>query len=548
VTVVNLFHVCGGLGLFLFSMRLLTAALHRSVARRLKAVLESAMATPTRAMFVGLWSTALVQASSITIIMAMGLVASSIITLEQGYYAMLGAAIGTTIKGWVLAFNVDKYGGFIIGLSSLGLVIVRRPILREILEIILAIGFTFFGLDLLANGLEPISHLPEFKWWMEHYNGSTLSLQFLGMITGCVLTIAVESSSTILLLTIHLATLGTVTLAGGASLILGANIGTTLLPWLTSLEYDANVRRLAWAHILVKVLGVVITLFFFPLFLLTVDLSMRLIGVTGIGAQLAAVQSLFNILSAVTFGLLGGLMIKLLTRLVPETVIHSTAALPLVVRRMLTRTPERALEEADRQMKLIDNQTKTLTDSCFLLLMGGHRALLKRAEEARFRRDFEALRDAVHDLLLRLSRRRLTPDQRQQMHSSLQLLARFQDVQAQGLSLLTKLSFGLGDPGQELPVSMQTALSAYQTRFDSLWLRIHYRHRPNEEETAALICAADELDVIFFSAVLEDQTLTPEQTSWIYEVVTRLRLLADMAVSLGAVMPVPQQLEQVNSD
>ena len=134
------------------------------------------------------------------------------------------------------------------------------------------------------------------------------------------------------------------------------------------------------------------------------------------------------------------------------------------------------------------------------------------------------------------------------MHSSLQLLARFQDVQAQGLSLLTKLSFGLGDPGQELPVSMQTALSAYQTRFDSLWLRIHYRHRPNEEETAALICAADELDVIFFSAVLEDQTLTPEQTSWIYEVVTRLRLLADMAVSLGAVMPVPQQLEQVNSD
>lgn len=123
------------------------------------------------------------------------------------------------------------------------------------------------------------------------------------------------------------------------------------------------------------------------------------------------------------------------------------------------------------------------------------------------------------------------------MQTSLQLLARFQDVQAQGLALLAKLTIGLGDRGHELPASMQGVLSAYQTRFDALWLKIHYRHRPGEDEAYALVCAADDMDKVFFSTVLEDANQTPDQTSWIYEVVTRMRLMANMAVALGEVMP-----------
>lgn len=525
---VDLLIALGGLGMFLFSLRFLTAFLERSVARRPKSVLDGLLATRFSSLLGGGATTVMVQASSITIVAAMGLLSASMISLEQGYCLMLGATVGTTLKAWLFAFNLDRYGPALIGVSSVALVFVRHPAQREKLEALLAIGFAFFGLDLLAAGLAPLTAQADFQGLMQQFNGLSWKREALGLCTGALLTMAVQSSTAVVFLTVHLAGTGLLDLTGGATIILGANLGATFTPWRASLEYEVEVRRLALAHVLVKLVGVAAVLSFLPYVLQAVVL---LVGTFSKGrfpaGEVASLHVFFNLGNALVFVLMARVVMRFLRWWLPGHRRERNTALPLVVRRMLTRTPERGLAEADRHLGHLDQRTKALADQCLEMLLEGVSPDRPMLKQAHLGAHFAETREGLHDLLLRLSRRRLPEDQLSRMQHQLRFLTRCTDLNQQGVALYNLLRSGMVDQQYAFPPTFTPLFTTFQARFDALWLKFHYRRAPEGEEVAALMAAVDDLDREFFRVLSTDRIMRQEQLSWMYDVLEALRLMAD---------------------
>ncbi|BBM83238.1 sodium:phosphate symporter [Candidatus Uabimicrobium amorphum] len=366
--------VVGGFGLFLLSLRLLNRILEKSIANSIKPLLKKVLSNRFFSMVIGCVSTIFVQASSITIIAAMGLLGTSLITLEQSFLVMLGATLGTTIKSWFFAIAIHKYGLAIVGISSIFLVLLRRPFLRECVEALLAIGLAFLALHLLYQGLQPIVTQ---QWTQEllrkYTQQSSITSLLLVVASGCFITMLVQSSSTIVFLVLELARQGFVDYPMGAALILGANIGTTITPIIASLEYDRNVKRLAISHLVIKLLGVMITLSFFSSFLLLVDAIVP--GDVGDAAllHLAAVHTIFNFLNVCLWGLLSTVVVKILFQLIPSQSYdqESQSILPMRVRRMLARHPQHAFREIDKQISRLKDMTKSLADHSLEMLTDG---------------------------------------------------------------------------------------------------------------------------------------------------------------------------------
>lgn len=527
MTSIDLLLALVGLGMFLVSLRFLNGLLERSVARRPKPVLDRIVATRAGTFVGGGVTTLMVQASSLTILAAMGLLGASMITLEQGYGLMLGATVGTSIKAWIFALGLDRYSPVLIGVSAAALVFVRNPVQRDKIEALLAMGFGLFGLDLLATGLTPLGTHPEFQGVVQQLNDLSWKKQFLGVCTGAVLAMAVQSSTVIVFLAIHFAMAGVLDVAGCASLVLGANVGTTFTAWRASLEYETEVRRLALAHVLVKAAGVMAAVFLLPYIhqgIVTVVASFGRGRFPGI--ELATLHVGFNTVNAAVFTLLAGTLLRFLRWWVPDRRVERRATIPLVVRRMLTRTPERGLDEADRHLGHLDQRTKALSDQCLEMLLEGAHPEAPAPRHAHPGPPFSEIREGLHDLLLRVGRRRLGEDQLARMREQLRFLTRCTDLNQEGAELQALLRVGMVDEGYSFPPVFLPLFTIFQARFDALWLKFHYRRPPEPGDVAALMAAVEDLDREFFRVLATDRRLSSSHLAWMYDVLEALRRLA----------------------
>ncbi|MBV8085254.1 MAG: Na/Pi cotransporter family protein, partial [Chloroflexi bacterium] len=335
---INILESLGGLGLFLFALRFLTGILDRSIASRLRPLLNRFLATRGWCFLVGLGVTVVFQASSITIVTAMGLLNSGLITLDQGFFVTLGATVGTTLKAWLFAQEVHL-GPALIGVSSISYLFVRRPLFREALEMVLAIGLVFLGLDLMGLGLQPLRSDPIFLALFD-VNAAHLPGQFLGVLMGCLLTLVTQSSSATVFLVLDLATQGAISFPAGAALILGENIGTTITTLIAAVEVDWNGKRLALAYLITKVAGVASALLLFPLFIAFIDGAFNTLAPhAGVALRLAAVHTWFNLMNAGFWTICAHMLIRFLQQVTPAE-SGQGVALPTSVRRMLATSPE----------------------------------------------------------------------------------------------------------------------------------------------------------------------------------------------------------------
>lgn len=520
--VTNFLALAGGLGLFLFALRFLTSILDRSIANRFRPLLSRLLATPWRCGLAGFVLTLLVQASSITIITAMGLVNSSLIALEQAVFVMLGATVGTTVKAWVFA-QAAHLGPALVAVASLGYLLVRRPVAREALEVLLAIGLAFLGLDMVALGLAPLAENPAVMQWFHAYDGTGLDSQALGVLIGAVATVAVQSSSAIVFVVLDLASQGLISFPGGAALILGANLGTTITAVIAGAEMDWEGRRLALAHIIAKAAGVLLALLLFPTFLGVIGGLFTLVAPgAGVVYRLAAAHTGFNLANAFFWGLFSHILLRVSRSLTPPG-RGQAMALPVSVRRMLAGAPERALAEADRQAGQLQLLAKSLTDDCFLLLLvapgadGQRRAPLVP-------KDLANIKEGLNDLLFQLLRH---PRAARQVAYTQQLL-RFTDSCAAlyhiSLAMRAHLERGLLLDFYTIPPQLRPPLEDFQKAFDTLWLRVLFRQAEiPANDPAALI---DAMEQRLFLFLLEHREAKPEHLIWLYDMIGFFRQLA----------------------
>jgi Na/Pi-cotransporter len=284
-----LLKVVGGLGIFLLGMKNMSEGIQAVAGERLRKLISSVTDNRLMACGIGTAITCLVQSSSVTTVMVVGLVNAGFMTLVQAIGVILGANIGTTITGWILVLKIGKYGLPILGIFAIVYLFSRKEKLRYIAMAVMGIGMVFFGLELMSGGFKPLRTMPEFVAWFSRFSAESYFGIFKCILAGCIVTMIVQSSSATLGITIGLACTGIISFYTAAALILGENIGTTITAKLASIGATTNARRAANAHMIFNVLGVVWIAIVFPWYA-------RIINKTvGLGSNaLVAVQAPLN--------------------------------------------------------------------------------------------------------------------------------------------------------------------------------------------------------------------------------------------------------------
>jgi phosphate:Na+ symporter len=348
----------GGLGIFFFGMKQMSEALQQSAGDIIPKVINSLTTNRVLAVTVGMIVTMIVQSSSVTTVMVVGFVNAGLMQLTQAIGVILGSNIGTTITGWIISIKVGKYGLLLIGLGIFPVLFSKNTKLQNIGKVIFGVGMIFMGLQLMSGAFKPLRTNAEFLNMISYFSGDDYGSYFASIVTGCLLTVIVQSSSAMLGITIALASTGVIGFNTAAALVLGENIGTTITAILASVGTSTNAKRAARAHAIFNILGVCIIFSILPYY---VDFIEWLVpqaadelaadgSKPNIAQHIAASHTFFNVTSTIIFLPFIGQLAKLVTKLTPEKEGEGKPTLVLVGESSEI-IPATAIVQADLEVK-----------------------------------------------------------------------------------------------------------------------------------------------------------------------------------------------------
>ena len=355
-----IFGVIGGLGLFLFGMVLMSEGLRKAAGPKLKNILESMTKTSLTAFLVGAGVTALIQSSSATTVMVVGLVNAGLLTLKQAIGVVIGANVGTTATAWLVSvsglqfLNISMYAMPAIGLGFFLQLGGRSRKTKSIGEIILGFGILFLGIGIMKETFHPLEKSQRVQELLVSLGNKPL----LAVLAGMVITMLIQSSSASITIVQILAMNGAFGSNWEAAFnvampfVLGANIGTTITAQIAASQANRNAKRAAWAHTMFNVLGSVIAYPFISLGWYRVFIAMISpweLGPATIAPEIAVGHTIFNIANSGMFLPMSGLLEKVAIKLVPKR-SSEVAIAPVVLEKHLLDTPEIALAQAKREI------------------------------------------------------------------------------------------------------------------------------------------------------------------------------------------------------
>ncbi|HEX9715519.1 MAG TPA: Na/Pi symporter [Desulfurivibrionaceae bacterium] len=287
----------GGIGLFLLGMRLMTEGLKVVAGNTLRTILERSTATPLRGILSGALITSLVQSSSAVTVATIGFVNAGLMDLTQAVTIIYGSNIGTTMTGWLVSLVGHQFDIKLLALPLIGLGMLLRlgkgsGRYGALGETLAGFGVFFMGIDLLRATFAGTGiNLPLVLM------GGGVGSHFVFLVLGFLLTVAMQSSSAAIAITLTAAAGGFIPFDGGASLVIGANIGSTSTAALAALDATANAKRVAAAHVIFNLVTGVVALLLLPFLLQALNTFPQLLHVkTNATILLALFHSVFNIL------------------------------------------------------------------------------------------------------------------------------------------------------------------------------------------------------------------------------------------------------------
>lgn len=300
----------GGLALFLYGMQMMSVGLEAAAGNRMKMILEKITANRIVGVLVGALITAVIQSSSATTVMVVGFVNSGMMTLQQAVWIIMGANIGTTITGQLIALNVGELAPLLAFLGVVAIVFIKNEKLKHIGEILAGLGVLFIGMGMMGAAMKPLAA-------DEHFVGLLTKFQnpLLGILAGTVFTAIIQSSSASVGILQALANSGAIGLHSAAFVLFGQNIGTCITAFLAAIGTDKNAKRTTIIHIMFNVFGTVV----FTILCLTTPLIATMIGLTpdNPSAQIANLHTIFNIVTTLLLLPLGTYLPRLAHLILP---------------------------------------------------------------------------------------------------------------------------------------------------------------------------------------------------------------------------------------
>jgi len=391
----------GGLGIFLYGMNLGAGGLQKAAGDRLRGILSVLTSNRFLGLLVGIVVTAIVQSSSATSVMVVGLVSSSLMTLQQAIGVLMGAHIGTTITVQLIAFNVSDYSLLLVGGGFLITLITKRKFYIYMGEIILGFGFIFFGMAVMSQSIAPLKSMPAFIQWLIKFGESPV----LGILASTAFTAIIQSSGATIGLCVVLAGEGLLSLQSAMPLVFGANIGTCATALLSAIGASTGGKRTALAHTMFSVIGVIIfTPFLIPFETLITNVT-QWMGSDSIPRQIANGHMMFNILNAGILISFVPLAAKLITKLIAQKA-EGEEFRPKYLNNGYLETPELALQQAQlEEERLIDIVKLMYADSMNLFKPNNEELLAKVREHMK---NVNMLENEIRRYLTRLSQKSLS--------------------------------------------------------------------------------------------------------------------------------------------
>lgn len=287
-----LFEFIGGLGIFLFGLNFMGDGLQKAAGDNLRNILNTFTSTPIRAILAGTIVTVLIQSSSGTTVLTVGLVSAGFMSLKQAIGVIMGANIGTTITAFIIGLNIGAYALPIIGIGSLIIFFTKNKFAENIGKIIFGFGALFLGLNLMGDSMAPLELLPQFRQLMLQLSDNPI----LGLVAGTVSTLVVQSSSAMIGLVQEMYTHGAMELEAALPLLFGSNIGTTITAILAAIGTSIVAKRTAASHVIFNLVGTILVMLVFNPFVSLVTFLSTALNLNP-AMQLAFAHGIFNVIN-----------------------------------------------------------------------------------------------------------------------------------------------------------------------------------------------------------------------------------------------------------
>ncbi len=355
--------ILGGLGVFLFGLRVMSAGLQKLAGDRLRAVLSGMTRNRAAGVLSGFLITVAAQSSSATTVLIVSFANAGLLTLTESIGLVMGANIGTTVTAWMVSLlgfkvNITAFALPVIGVGF-PMSFMKDARFRHLSEVLIGFGLLFLGLDFLKQGVPDLKSNPEALAWLASFADMGFGSVLLFILVGTLLTIVVQSSSASTTITLTMAAKGWISYEIAAAMVLGENLGTTITATIAALAGNRNAKRVARSHTLFNVIGV---LWMLPLFWVFLQLVDQLVpgdptsGPLAMTTHLAAFHTAFNVTNTALLVWFVPQIERAVRWLVPQAAEEQEQTHLQFLETALLATPELADIEVRRALQLMTQE------------------------------------------------------------------------------------------------------------------------------------------------------------------------------------------------
>lgn len=353
----------GGLGLFLFGMKLMGDELERAAGNSLRHLLEVLTRNRIMGLLMGMLFTMLVQSSSATTVMVVGFVNAGLMDLYQAAGVIFGSNIGSTITAQLIAFKLTDIAPAFVLVGMILYSFGKKASLRQVGGVLLGFGVLFVGLDLMGDSVSKLREMPEVAQVMASFSRTPV----LGILAGLVITAIIQSSAASVGILQLLASQGLIGLDAAVYVVMGQNIGTCATALLASIGSNKNARRTAVLHVLFNVLGTLV--FYIVVQFLPVTDWVASLTPGDPMRQIANMHLLFNVFGVALFFPFINQLVALVNKIVPGEDPAANAKRLQYLNQNILKTPPVALNHAImecKRMQQLAYDNIELAMQCFL--------------------------------------------------------------------------------------------------------------------------------------------------------------------------------------
>ena len=357
------FGLVGGLAIFIYGMNMMSECLQKAAGEKMKSILALLTRNPVLGVLAGAITTAVLQSSSATTVMAIGFVSAGLMSLPQAISIIFGANIGTTMTAQIIAFKITDYIYIIIFIGFIISFVAKSEKVKSIGQTIFAFGLLFLGIETMGDVMKPLASSPVFTDLI----AKVAKMPVLGVLVGTLMTLVVQSSSaTIAVLQNFAAQAGPdgvtsiIGLTGAIPILLGDNIGTTITALLASIGQNKDAKRTAVAHCIFNVSGCLLFIWFIKPFAAFIQyISPKGPEIEVISRQIANSHTVFNITMTLIWVCLINVMVKIVMTLIPDgKAVAVDPAKPLYLDEKMTNQPTAALQLVAKEILHISDIVK----------------------------------------------------------------------------------------------------------------------------------------------------------------------------------------------